>query len=153
MSPDPTGSGLTSSRASQRARDAAVTTVANGVRARWPNRFGIGYGAGAHPRVPAAVASFREEVPAASRVVVASYLLAPGYFHDRLHEAGADVVTAPLGPDPRLALIALDRYDAAIQAARGAFLESSPGGRGADPPRSARQTSSLLDQRAGIQSA
>ena len=44
---------------------------------------------------------------------MASYLLAPGYFHDRVLEAGADVVTAPLAPDDRLVEIVLDRYDEA----------------------------------------
>ncbi|MDQ2623850.1 MAG: sirohydrochlorin chelatase, partial [Actinomycetota bacterium] len=39
-----------------------------------------------------------------------AYLLAPGYFYDRLREAGADVVTAPLAPDPRLASLVLERY-------------------------------------------
>ena len=47
-------------------------------------------------------------------MVVASYLLAPGFFLDRLHEAGADVVTAPLAPDARLAQVVLDRYDDAV---------------------------------------
>lgn len=130
---------------------AAVTTVANGVRARWPGRLAVGYGAGAQPRVPAAVSALREEpATASSRVVIASYLLAPGYFHDRLHEAGAELVTAPLGPDPRLALIALDRYDAAVETAGGAFRPSAHARSSAEVDR---QTSSLLDQRVGIQSA
>ncbi|MCL3861620.1 sirohydrochlorin chelatase [Actinotalea sp. K2] len=73
----------------------------------------IGYGSASHPRVPVAVAAAREA--GARRVVVASYLLAPGYFHDRLAEAGADLVTAPLGPDPRLVQIAVDRYEAALR--------------------------------------
>ncbi len=42
--------------------------------------------------------------------MIASYLLAPGFFHDRLLVAGADVVTAPLAPDTRLADVVLDRY-------------------------------------------
>ncbi|MHA7135162.1 sirohydrochlorin chelatase [Oerskovia turbata] len=52
----------------------------------------------------------------APRVVVAAYLLAPGFFHDRLLETGADVVTAPLAPDARLAEIVLDRYAEGAQA-------------------------------------
>ncbi len=54
------------------------------------------------------------------RVIVVSYLLAPGYFLDRVLEAGADVVTDPVAgpagadkPDPRLVQVVLDRYDAA----------------------------------------
>ena len=73
----------------------------------------VGFGAGAEPRVPAAVARARAS---GRRVVVASYLLAPGYFHDRVLEAGADVVAAPLAPDPRLAELTLRRYDEARRA-------------------------------------
>lgn len=73
----------------------------------------IGYGAGAGPSVPEAVAAARADVPRGGRVVVASYLLAPGYFHDRVLESGADVVTAPLAPDVRLAEVVLARYDEA----------------------------------------
>lgn len=68
----------------------------------------IGYGASARPSVPDAVRAARGP---AGRVVVAAYLLAPGYFHDRLGESGADVVTDPIGADPRLADIVLRRYD------------------------------------------
>jgi hypothetical protein len=49
--------------------------------------------------------------------VIASYLLAPGFFHDQLAKAGADLVTEPLLPSEVLAEIALDRFDAAV--ARG----------------------------------
>ncbi len=50
----------------------------------------------------------------ASRVVIASYLLAPGYFHDRLEAAGADLVSPPLGPDPALAGLVWHRYDESL---------------------------------------
>ena len=46
--------------------------------------------------------------------MVAAYLLAPGHFHDKLAGAGADLVTAPLLPDDRIAAVLLDRYDAAL---------------------------------------
>jgi sirohydrochlorin ferrochelatase len=45
--------------------------------------------------------------------VVASYLLAPGAFHDKLSASGATVVSAPLGDHPALADVVLSRYDAA----------------------------------------
>jgi sirohydrochlorin ferrochelatase len=49
------------------------------------------------------------------RVVVATYLLAPGHFADVLRSSGADVVTAPLldggPPDPRLVQLVVDRYE------------------------------------------
>lgn len=89
----------------------AVEQVAAGLADRIPQPVTIGYGAGAEPRVPAAVAAARADLTPGGRVVVASYLLAPGYFHDRVREAGADVVTDPLAPDDRLVDIVLDRYD------------------------------------------
>ncbi|MQY09008.1 sirohydrochlorin chelatase [Actinomadura macrotermitis] len=49
----------------------------------------------------------------AARVVVASYLLAPGHFQDRLEGAGADHVTRPLGAHDALARLVLRRYDQA----------------------------------------
>ena len=91
------------------------------------NRIVAAYGASAKPSVPEAVAMLREEaaggagagasagaVDLGGRVVIASYLLAPGFFHNQLAKAGADLVTAPLLPSPDLARIALDRYDAAV---------------------------------------
>ena len=82
------------------------------------------YGASAKPSVPDAVAMRREEPKACrrgsrraglgGRVVIASYLLAQGFFHDQLGKAGADLVTEPLLPSPVLAEIALERYDAAV---------------------------------------
>jgi sirohydrochlorin ferrochelatase len=67
-----------------------------------PRRDGSGY-----PSVPEAVARARRA--GASRVAVASYLLADGLFQGRLHEAGADVVSAPLGPHPAVIRLACRR--------------------------------------------
>ena len=76
------------------------------------------FGAAATPRVPDAVSRVRA---AGRRAVVAAHLLAPGYFHDRLGEAGADAVTDPLLPHPLVARIALDRLRSALaEAPRGA---------------------------------
>jgi sirohydrochlorin ferrochelatase len=112
-----------------------VEELAGQLRALRPNRIVAGYGASAKPSVPEAVAALREEaaireeagggagagqsagaVDLGGRVVIASYLLAPGFFHDQLAKAGADLVTAPLLPAPVLAGIALERYDAALAA-------------------------------------
>ncbi|MFD6139720.1 sirohydrochlorin chelatase [Promicromonospora sp. NPDC060271] len=115
---------------------AAAATAVEEVTSALAQRLGrpvtASYGAGAEPRVPAAVAAARAAAGAppgssgaagtsAPRVIVVSYLLAPGYFLDRVLEAGADVVTDPVaGParaekaDPRLVQVVLDRYDAAI---------------------------------------
>lgn len=87
------------------ARD--VEHVVAGLRAIHPGPVSVGFGAMAMPSVTDAVAAARESSP---RVVVVAFLLAPGYFYDRVKEAGADVVTQPLGPDPRLVEIVLDRY-------------------------------------------
>lgn len=89
----------------------AVQQVVDGLAQHLARPVTVGYGAGAHPRVPVAVEAARAGLAAGGRVVVASYLLAPGYFLDRVLEAGADVVTDALAPDPRLAQIVLDRYD------------------------------------------
>ena len=87
----------------------AVERVVEGLRAAWPvGPVTVGYGSAAVPRVPDAVGEARRA--GAARVVVASYLLAPGFFHDRLRESGADAVTEPLAPDARLVEIVLDRY-------------------------------------------
>jgi sirohydrochlorin ferrochelatase len=115
-----------------------------------PNRMVAAYGASAKPSVPDAVAMLREEleggagagesagaVDVGGRVVIASYLLAPGYFHDQLAKAGADVVTEPLLPSPVLAAIALERYDAAVakalETAAGA-PHQAPGNASAEAP-------------------
>lgn len=71
-----------------------------------------GYGASARPSVLEAVQelSGEREAPA-----IASYLLAPGYFHDQLFKAGGSVVSAPLLPSTTLAEVALARYDEAVR--------------------------------------
>jgi sirohydrochlorin ferrochelatase len=107
----------------------SVEKLAEQLGALRSNRIVAAYGASAKPSVPEAVAMLREEaaggagagesagaVDLGGRVVVASYLLAPGFFHDQLAKAGADLVTAPLLPSPVLAEIALERYDAALAA-------------------------------------
>jgi sirohydrochlorin ferrochelatase len=43
--------------------------------------------------------------------VVASYLLAPGVFHDAAASCGAGVVSAPLGDHPAVADVVVARYD------------------------------------------
>ncbi|WP_369370522.1 sirohydrochlorin chelatase [Promicromonospora sp. Populi] len=108
----------------------AVEEVTSALAQRLGRAVTPSYGAGAEPRVPDAVAAARVsvgDVPGAAgpagapRVIVVSYLLAPGYFLDRVLEAGADIVTDPVcGPagadkaDPRLVQVVLDRYDAAV---------------------------------------
>jgi sirohydrochlorin ferrochelatase len=45
---------------------------------------------------------------------IASFVLAPGYFHDTLDAVDCPVVSAPLGAAPELVDIALARYDTAL---------------------------------------
>ncbi|MGL4745757.1 MAG: sirohydrochlorin chelatase [Dermatophilaceae bacterium] len=72
----------------------------------------LGYAAGPSPSVADEVTRMRAE--GAASVAIASYLLAPGFFQRRLEQCGADVVTGPLAPDPRLVDIVLDRFHAAV---------------------------------------
>ena len=93
---------------------ADVERTAEMLQQSWAGPVTTGFGSAAQPPVPDAVAAAR--AAGAARVVVASYLLAPGHFRDKLDAAGADLVTAPLLPDDRIAAVLLDRYDAAVSA-------------------------------------
>jgi sirohydrochlorin ferrochelatase len=73
----------------------------------WAGPVSVAYAAGSAPSVPAAVAAARDA--GAGTVAVASYLLAEGYFHDLLADAGADVVTPPLGDDDAVLAVILER--------------------------------------------
>lgn len=91
---------------------ADVEDTADLLQRSWAGPVTTGYGSAAQPPVPDAVAAARRG--GAERVVVAAYLLAPGHFHDMLAAVRADLVTAPLLPDERIAAVLLDRYDAAV---------------------------------------
>jgi len=71
------------------------------------------FASAAEPSVDEAVAALRSE--GAPRVAVASYLLFPGLFADRLAAAGADVTSAPLTDAPEVVELVLARYDAAAR--------------------------------------
>ena len=77
---------------------------------RWGGPVSVGYLSAAEPSVPDAVRAARGDGRA--RVALAAYLLGPGHFRRRLESAGADVVAAPLGADPRLADHVVERYRA-----------------------------------------
>ncbi len=68
------------------------------------------FAAAGRPTVPDAVADLRDRT--SGPVAVASYLLAPGHFHDQLASSGADWITRPLGADPAVAALIIDRYRA-----------------------------------------
>ncbi|MGW4637407.1 sirohydrochlorin chelatase [Sphaerisporangium sp. NPDC004334] len=66
-----------------------------------------------------------------ARVVVATYLLAPGYFADKVRRtalaAGADTVAAPLGPAPELVTVLLERHAQAQSLLRTTTPVPTPG--------------------------
>ncbi|MFC9967244.1 sirohydrochlorin chelatase [Nocardia ignorata] len=73
----------------------------------------IAYVATGAPRVPEVVAALRES--GSQRVFIASYLLAHGLFHQRLHDAGADGVAEPIGVHPAVVRLIADRYRTAAR--------------------------------------
>ena len=87
--------------------------VASSLSAGLARPVHIGYGAACAPRLDELIARLRGFQPG-RRIVAASYLLAPGHFHDRVLASGADDVTEPLldgkAPDPRLVELVLRRY-------------------------------------------
>jgi sirohydrochlorin ferrochelatase len=97
--------------------NATVAALAAGWQARggW-RRVVPAYASAAGPSPGEAVRALRASA-ADGPVVVASYLLAPGYFADKIRdpalEAGADVVSAALGAAPEVADVILDRYQEA----------------------------------------
>lgn len=75
------------------------------------------YATAGRPTVDEAIATLRDRPGGARRghepVAVATYLLSPGHFHDRLRQSAATWVSAPLGSHPAVAALVLDRYRAA----------------------------------------
>lgn len=96
------------------ARSRAETDIAvEELHAVWEGPVTLGFAAGVTPSVADAVAEAR--FLGASSVAVASFLLAPGYFQRKIEASGADSVTAPLAPDPRLVSIIAERYRDALK--------------------------------------
>src|SRR6185437_11423387 len=98
---------------------AANATIAD-LAARWARERGWravlpAYASAAGPRPADAVGALRDA--GADRLAVATYLLAPGYFADKIRDgalgAGAAAVSAVLGAAPEVADVVLDRYLAA----------------------------------------
>lgn len=95
--------GTSDERAKQDLR-ATATLLAGAIGCR----VELAYAATGTPSVADAVAA--ERAAGATRVAVASYLLADGLFQDRLHRSGADLVTAPLGMHPGVARLIATRF-------------------------------------------
>jgi sirohydrochlorin ferrochelatase len=102
--------------------DRATREVAHQLSVRLDRPVHVGYGAACSPRLDHLVETLRERRPG-RRIVAASYLLAPGHFHDRVLTSGADDVTAPLladePPDERLVELVVRRYEDGWLAAAG----------------------------------
>jgi sirohydrochlorin ferrochelatase len=88
--------------------------VARRLGARTGGPVSVGYAAGPVPSVADGVSAART-ASGGGPVAVASYLLAPGFFQRRIEKSGADVVTGPIGADPRVVEIVVARYRAALE--------------------------------------
>ncbi|WP_243225627.1 sirohydrochlorin chelatase [Microbacterium sp. CIAB417] len=102
---------LAAAGSSNPAAVADVEAAAAALAALIPAPVTIGYASAIEPRIADAVRAAREA--GATRVIAASHVLAPGYFAGLVRGAGADVVSAPLGADPRMADVVIDRFRSA----------------------------------------
>jgi sirohydrochlorin ferrochelatase len=98
--------------------DRAAALVATSLR----RRVRVGHLGGAGRPLEQVIAEARREADGLGRVVAASYLLAPGFFAERLDASSADVVTAPLSSgvrlDDRLVDVVIRRY---VESSRSAL--------------------------------
>jgi sirohydrochlorin ferrochelatase len=101
--------------------DPSANATIAALAAQWARKRGWqavvpAYASAAVPRPAEAVTSLRDA--GAARVVVATYLLAPGYFADKIRDgalgAGAAAVSGVLGAAPEVADVVLHRYRAAV---------------------------------------
>jgi sirohydrochlorin ferrochelatase len=102
--------------------DPAANATIVALAARWQadggwRRVLPAYASAAGPRPDGVVSALRTDDPD-SPVAVATYLLAPGYFADKIRDgalgAGAAAVSPALGAAPEVADVVLDRYAAAL---------------------------------------
>ena len=105
--------------------DPAANATIAALAERWARERGWravvpAFASASGPRPAEAVAGLLSGPGAAGPVVVATYLLAPGYFADKIRGgalgAGASAVSGVLGASPEVAQVVLDRYDAARHA-------------------------------------
>ncbi|WP_433506163.1 sirohydrochlorin chelatase [Pseudonocardia halophobica] len=73
----------------------------------------VGFAATAAPRIDALVDGLRRA--GSERISVVSWLLAPGVFHTRIRNSGADVVGDPLGAHPDVVAAVVSRYHAGVE--------------------------------------
>lgn len=102
---------LAAAGSSNPAAVADVAAAAEHLARLIPAPITIGYASAIEPRIGEAVASARRD--GAARVIAASHVLAPGYFAGLVRKSGADLVSAPLGVDVRIADVVVDRFHTA----------------------------------------
>lgn len=90
-----------------------VHLAARQVESQIGGRVEVGFIATGEPKV-AEMVEYARSRSRSGRVCIASHLLAPGLFHDRLSGYGADAVAAPLGADPRIVDLIVTRMRASI---------------------------------------
>jgi sirohydrochlorin ferrochelatase len=126
--PAATGVVLAAAGSSDPAANATIADLA----ARWARERDWravvpAYASAAGPRPAEAVLALREA--GVDRVAVATYLLAPGYFADKISDgalsAGAAAVSGVLGAAPEVADVVLDRYLAAGELAFSSAPDSA----------------------------
>jgi sirohydrochlorin ferrochelatase len=134
-----TGVVLAAAGSSDQKANATIAAIA----ARWQREHGWravlpAYASGAGPRPAEAVAALRSaryNTAGDGPVVVATYLLAPGYFADKVRDtalgAGAAAVSGVLGAAPEVADTVIERYLGAVSAARP---DDAPGRRRSPVP-------------------
>lgn len=138
--------GSSRAQSEQQTRDMAAI-----LRAERTGPVVAAFGSAAYPRVDDAVASLREA--GEQRVAVAAYLIGRGYFFDRLREAGADVLTEPLGAHPAVVTRVLELYDAARSGRPGAATGCASGPTEPGPSRPATRRSPSSDLGGGVLAA
>ncbi|CAM3773849.1 sirohydrochlorin chelatase [Nocardiopsis rhodophaea] len=107
---------LASAGSSDAAANRVIEQMASDLAARGPWReVTPAYASAAAPTPGEAVA--RLQASGATKIAVSGYLLAPGFFSDRVADQsfanGATIVSPALGDAPQLAQVILNRYEAA----------------------------------------
>jgi sirohydrochlorin ferrochelatase len=121
---------LAAAGSSDRGANAAIATLATRLRADggW-RRVVPAYASAASPTPGEAVRALSGSLADSGPVAVATYLLAPGYFADRIRDAalaaGALTVSATLGAAPEVADVIIDRYLAEVRVGRPLPLMAS----------------------------
>jgi sirohydrochlorin ferrochelatase len=121
---------LAAAGSSDPAANAAIAALAG----RWARERGWravvpAFASASGPRPAEAVAALLSGQATPGPAVVATYLLAPGYFADKIRDgalgAGASAVSGVLGACPEVAQVVLDRYDAVLDRDAGRHADGA----------------------------